>query len=544
MKETGKGGYVARLLAAADAAMARELNVFRWYIFALMLAVILIGGAQSSLKAQEAPASHATEASFRGEVLVKFEPGTAASAISDAHRQNGGQVKETIPGIDVQVVAVDRGQERDRVAAYERNPNVRFAEVNGLYRAADHGRPNDPQVDQQWQYDNTGQTGGTNNADVYAFGAWHATSDSDTVPIAVLDSGIKQSHGDLQGKIAQNANFSTSTTVDDVYGHGTHVAGSAAASTNNGVGVAGTCGGCVLYNTKVLDDYGNGSWSGIANGIVWAADNGAKVINMSLGGTSSSLTVEDAVNYAWGKGAILVAAAGNGGSNTLFYPAAYTNVIAVAATDHNDQKATFSNYGSSWVDVAAPGVSILSTTVDGAYGKKDGTSMATPHVSGVAGLVWSVSPASTTNQSIRDKVEATADPVAGTGTYWAKGRINSCKAVGSTCDRDATPPTVSSVSPVEGATGVSTSTNISATFSEAMDPATLTSSTVTLLEAVTPVAATVSYDGTSHTVTLDPSNLAKRTKYTATVKGGVGGAKDLAGNPLATDKVWSFTTGR
>lgn len=161
--------------------------------------------------------------------------------------------------------------------------------------------------------------------------------------------------------------------------------------------------------------------------------------------------------------------------------------------------------------------------------------------------MWSVSSASTTNQSIRDKVEATDDPVAGTGTYWAKGRINSCKAVGSTCDRDATPPTVGSVSPVEGATGVPTSTNISATFSEAMDPATLTTSTVALLEmgTATPVAATVSYDGTSRAVILDPSvNLAKRTKYTATVKGGVGGAKDLAGNPLATDKVWSFTTGR
>lgn len=359
---------MVRLLAVAGAAMARGLHVFRWNILALMLAVILVGGAQSSLKAQEAPAS------VRGEVLVKFEPGTAASAISDAHRQSGGRVKEIIPGIEVQVVAVDRGQERARVAAYEQNPNVRFAEVNSLYRAADHSRPNDPQVDQQWQYNNTGQTGGTNNADVYAFGAWHTTSGSGTVPVAVLDSGIKQSHADLQGKIAQNVNFSTSTTVDDVYGHGTHVAGSAAASTDNGVGVAGTCGGCALYNTKVLDDYGNGSWSGIANGIVWAADNGAKVINMSLGGTSSSLTVEDAVNYAWGKDAILIAAAGNGGSSTLFYPAAYPNVVAVAATDHNDQKATFSNHGSSWVDVAAPGVSILSTTADGAYGKKDGTS--------------------------------------------------------------------------------------------------------------------------------------------------------------------------
>ena len=540
---------MVRASYAARAVAGRAALTPGWLIVALVLALALLwGAAQGPVDAREALPNPAPQGNFvAGEILVKFEPGTTASNIADAHRRNGGRVKEGIPGIGVQVVAVDRGEERSSVDAYERNPNVLFAEVNGIYRAADHGRPNDPEVNLQWQYDNAGQTGGTNNDDIYAFGAWHKTSGSGTVPIATLDSGIKQTHGDLQAKIAKNVNFSTSGTVDDIYGHGTHVAGSAAAATNNGLGVAGTCPRCALFNVKVLGDNGNGDWAAVANGITWAADNGAKVINMSFGGTSPSDSVALAVDYAWGKGAVLAAAAGNGGASTPFYPAAYANVIAVAATDHNDQKASSSNYGSSWVDLAAPGVGILSTTVDGGYGTKDGTSMAAPHVAGVAGLAWSVSPASATNQSVRDKVEATADQIPGTGTYWAKGRLNACKSVDGTCDRDATSPTVSSVTPAEGATGVALDANATATFSEALDPATLTNSTVTLVAAgtTTPVSATVSYDGMSRTVTLNPSsNLVRSITYTATVKGGSGGAKDLAGNPLATDRAWSFTTGR
>ena len=531
---------------AAGAAGRAANRAFLWFVALVVLALALSGADRNPAKAQAPSAPATAEDPVAGEVLVKFEPGTPPTVVAEAHRENGGRVKETIPGIAVQVVAVKRGQEQASIAAYERNPRVVFAEPNGLYLAADHGKPDDPRVDQQWQYDNAGQTGGTKGADVYAFGAWHATTGSNAVPIAVLDSGIRQAHEDLQGKIARSVNFSASATSDDLFGHGTHVAGSAAASSNNGVGVAGTCRDCPLLNVKVLGDNGGGDWAAIANGITWAADDGAKVINMSLGGTSPSATVEEAVNYTWGKGAVLVAAAGNRGVSDPFYPAYYPNVIAVAATDQDDQKASFSNHGSSWVDVAAPGVGILSTTVDGGYGARDGTSMASPHAAGAVGLAWDVAPAGTTNQQIRDKVEATADPISGTGAYWAKGRVNTCKAVGATCDRDSTPPIISSVAPADGATGVSLGANASAAFSEAIDPVSLTTSTVTLVASgtTTPMAATVSYDGASQAVILDPtSSLAKRTKYTATVKGGIGGAKDLAGNRLAMDKVWSFTTG-
>jgi thermitase len=374
-----------------------------------------------------------------GEVLVKFRPGTPGQAIADAHRQNGGRVREEIPGIDVQVVLVPPGQERARAAAYARNPNVLFAEPNGLWQAV--AIPDDPRFGEQWGLHNTGQNGGTADADIDAPEAWESTRGSTDIVIAILDTGIDQSHEDLKVKLAGNLNFSGSKTVDDRYGHGTHVAGIAAAVTNNSLGVAGTCPACRLLNVKVLNDNGSGSWSGIANGIVAAADGGAKVINLSLGGYSASSTVAAAVDYAWGKGAVLVAAAGNDNTSSQLYPAAYDEVIAVAATDNKDQKASFSNYGN-WVDIGAPGVSILSTAPDHpnriwgrgvkyAYGS--GTSMATPFVSGVAGLVWATG-ACTTNSCVRTAVEGNVDTPSGLSGWWPRGgRLNACRAVGGSC---------------------------------------------------------------------------------------------------------------
>ncbi|HEX3036497.1 MAG TPA: S8 family serine peptidase, partial [Thermodesulfobacteriota bacterium] len=185
---------------------------------------------------------------------------------------------------------------------------------------------------------------------------------------------------------------------------------------------------CVLMNGKVLNDSGSGSWSGIANGIIWAADNGAKVINMSLGGPSGSSTVQSAINYAWNKGVVIVAAAGNEGISSPSYPAYYSNVIAVAATDENDNIASFSNYGT-WVDVAAPGVDILSAYIryNPPYVFLSGTSMASPHVAGLAGLLASQG---RNNINIRAAIENTTDNI---GLYpianGQKGRINAHKAV-------------------------------------------------------------------------------------------------------------------
>jgi thermitase len=412
-------------------------------VAALVLAggvALLVVGALGLFTAGTHPA-HAQappEGFVPGEILVKFEPGASGQEIAAAHRQNDGQVEQIIPDIGVRVVDVPVGREQSIAAAYERNPNVSYAEVNGIIRVADHPT-NDPRVGEQWPYNNTGQTGGTHDADIDAFEAWHVTEGSDAVAIAILDTGIDQSHEDLQAKIATNYNFTTSKTVDDRNGHGTHVAGSAAAVTGNGIGVAGACPNCLLYNVKVVGNDGVGRLSWLAKGITWAANNGAEVINMSLGSSSGSRTLRDAVNYAWEEGVVLVAAAGNQGVKRPRYPAYYPNVIAVASTDHNDVKAKSSNYGG-WVDVAAPGKSILSTAPDHRnrtwgkgvkYATLGGTSMATPHVAGEAGLLWSTS-YGLTNQSVRDRIEGTADPIVGTGTRWVHGRINANCAVAPT----------------------------------------------------------------------------------------------------------------
>ena len=457
---------------------------------------------------------------------------------------------------------MDRGKEKTKAKEYKGDPNVEFAEVNGVYEAVQTtSMPNDVRALEQWQYKNKKYLTATNRGDIDAYEAWSGgsitawdggTTGSSSVAIAILDTGIKEDHEDLTGKITKRQNFTTSATNGDVHGHGTHVAGSAAALTNNLKGVAGTCPRCTLYNVKVLDDTGSGQYSWMAQGITWAANNGVKVISMSLGGTSPSSTLQSAIDYAWSKGVIVVAAAGNSNTDAQFYPAAYDKVIAVGATDNADAKASFSNYGSSWVDVAAPGESILSTTVDGGYGLKSGTSMATPHVAGEAGLIWSkpglCAPAD--NACVRNRIESKTDPTSGTGTYWAKGRINTNGGIGGSTSAllpiDTTAPTVSSVSPSDEKTGVGRSTDVTATFSEAVDPTTLSSSSFTLVKngTTTPISATATLSPDGKTATLNPygsssTNLSRCKWYKATVTTGV---KDKAGNPLAEEKVWTFKT--
>ena len=273
--------------------------------------------------------------------------------------------------------------------------------------------------------------------------AWGVTT-GDGIKVAVLDTGVASDNADISPKVVARANFSTAVTGEDNYGHGTHVAGIIAA-TKDTAGVSGVCPGCSILDGKVINDSGSGSTSAIVNGINWAVENGANVINMSLGQRTPSQALEAAVNDAWNKGVVIVAAAGNAGTPDQFYPAAYPNVIAVAATDNNDAKASFSTYGN-WVDVAAPGVNVYSTfpkhpfVIGSSSGRSmgydiaSGTSMASPVVAGVAALVWS-SPAGTANTSVRASVESTADKIDGTGTDWVHGRVNACKAVAGVCDQ-------------------------------------------------------------------------------------------------------------
>ena len=387
-----------------------------------------------------------------GQIIVKFGDDRAAAGVL---RQHGLSEGAGIGSTRAQLIKVPAGKELQLIEALNRNPAVEYAEPDELVTAT----TTDEYFPRQYALENTGQTIsntaekqvldiGTPGADVQAVNAWTVTKGPAPDPVtgspsgirvAILDSGVTNDNGDITGKIVAQENFTDGETGDDNYGHGTHVAGIVAAATDNGIGVAGVCPECRILDAKVLNDSGSGSTSSISRGIDWAADNHAKVINMSLGQRVSSRTLEAAVNDAWSRNVVIVAAAGNGGTQAKIYPGAYPNVIAVAATDNKDAKASFSTFGK-WVDVAAPGVSVYSTfpnhpfvlgTQNGrsmGYDVASGTSMASPIVAGVAALVWST-PAGTDNAAVRTKIELTARKIAGTGTNWAHGRVNAHDAV-------------------------------------------------------------------------------------------------------------------
>jgi len=401
------------------------------FSFFLLISSLLLGlfSFNHSAKAQN-------EDHVPGQVLVKFKDGTLQHVIDAETRKQNGKVASKIDKLNVFVLKVPQAAEEKVVAAFSQNPNVEYAELDYIAQAS--MTVDDPYFSNQWGLENTGQTikgvAGVVDADIDGPTAWDTTQGG--VKVAILDTGIDQDHGDLSSKVVLQKNFTDSPTIDDLYGHGTHVGGIVAAITNNSIGVAGGCPNCQLMNGKVLNDSGSGAYSWVANGIIWAANNNAKVINMSLGGSVKSFTLENAVNYAWSKGVVVVAAAGNSANPSKTYPAAYTNAIAVAATNNKDQKASFSSYGAKWVDVAAPGENIFSTFPNHPYKINkslgydfgSGTSMATPMTSAVAALIWST-PYGTSASQVRTRLESTADKITGTGTYWFAGRVNAANAL-------------------------------------------------------------------------------------------------------------------
>ncbi|HLP14085.1 MAG TPA: S8 family serine peptidase [Flavobacteriales bacterium] len=279
---------------------------------------------------------------------------------------------------------------------------------------------NDPSYPSQWGL-------ATINAPL----AWNYFSTGSTIVIAIVDDAVERTHPDLSANLWVNPGDPTVNGVDDdgngytddvngwdvadndnnpnppttAFDHGTHVAGIAGARSNNSTGVAS-----IGFSTKLMCVKSTNSATSVTNGydgVLYAADNGADVINMSWGGSGSSVSTQAIIDYAFAQGCVLIAAAGNDDVSTIFYPAGYTNVIAVAATSSSDAKASFSNYGT-WVDISAPGNNIYSTTVGASYGNKSGTSMASPMVAGLAGLMLSLNPA-LTNVDIRNCLTSSAD---------------------------------------------------------------------------------------------------------------------------------------
>jgi subtilisin family serine protease len=296
---------------------------------------------------------------------------------------------------------------------------------------------------------------------------------------------------------------------------------------------------------KVLSSSGSGSLDAVARGITWAADNGAHILSLSLGGAGGSQQLQDAVNYAWNRGCLVVVAAGNGGSSSPQYPAYYTNCIAVAATDSSDRLASFSQYGS-WVDIAAPGVGILSTIPNNRYASYDGTSMACPHVAGAAAVLWSHNP-SLTNAQLRSALETNVDPYQpynGRTIAPNAGRLNVYRALQAVGGGGPTQPSLSSLSlnPTSVVGGNSSTGTVTLTAPAPSGGFVVNLSSSNTNVATVPSTVTVPAGATSANFTVSTQAVSSATSVTVTASaGGVSRTATLTVNPAPSVTLQSLT---
>jgi subtilisin family serine protease len=403
-----------------------------------------------------------------GELLVRFKSQAGPSERAGVRAQVAAQkIHEFRTGAERWRLGSGQGVGQ-AIARLRGNPHVAYAEPNYIVNL--ELAPNDPRYTELWGLNNAGQTGGTAGADIDAERAWNVSTGSPAVVVAVIDTGIDYNHPDLfqniwinQGEIPANGvDDDNNGFIDDVRGwdfvnddnnpfddngHGTHVSGTIGAVGNNGIGVAGVSWRVSLMGLKFLSAAGSGTTADAVDAIEYATMMGADIMSNSWGGGGFSQTLLDAINAAAGAEIVFVAAAGNGGADgigdnndtTPHYPSNYDapNVIAVAATDHNDARAVFSNFGPTSVDLGAPGVSVLSTLPGNSYGLLSGTSMATPHVSGAAALVRSVAP-NTSAALVRQLLLNFADDIQSLqGITVSGGRLNAFFPI---AEPDDTPP--------------------------------------------------------------------------------------------------------
>ncbi|MDQ4126931.1 MAG: S8 family serine peptidase, partial [Actinomycetota bacterium] len=452
---------------------AQRVSLLSGALMGSLLVVIALQGATQGAETQTAdPANDAVErssipapggAEFAGDrIIVGLEEEATQADLVALNQRNDASVEEDLPRSDVNVVDLPGDLTvAEAVQRYEASPDVEYAEPDFLLQPA--ASPNDPYYSKLYGLNNTGQTGGAPDADVDAREAWDTAIGRPTTVVAVIDEGIDTSHPDLRDNIWVNPDEVPGNRVDDdrngyvddvngwdfanddasVYDpdpitgdgdeHGTHVAGTIAAEGNNGVGVAGVNWQARIMACKFLVPNG-GYTSDAVEALNYAVREGVKISNNSWGGGGSSQALRDAISRADAAGHLFVAAAGNQGSNndtTPNYPSNYNsaNIIAVAATDHRDALASFSNYGATTVDLAAPGVNILSTLPANRYGNYSGTSMATPHVAGAAALIKSHSP-TLDDAQIKDRILQRVDKKANLqGKTATGGRLNATAAL-------------------------------------------------------------------------------------------------------------------
>jgi thermitase len=390
-----------------------------------------------------------------GQIMVKPKSGTEHRAFADELKNYDAAIVDKIPQLNLHIVRLPEHALSAALNGLRHNPNIEFAEPDAFL--APDAVPNDPYYGSEWHLTN-----------IKASAAWNSTVGSSSVIIAILDTGVDSSHPDLAGKLVAGWNcYDNNSNTSDVYGHGTAVAGTAAAASNNGLGMAGVAWNCRIMPVRISDSTGYAMYSTVAKGLTWAADNGARVANISYA-ASSSTAVKSAAQYFQGKGGVVAVSSGNEGAFSTEVDNPY--VLTVSATDSADIVASWSNTGNH-IDLAAPGVSILTTTRGGGYAYWNGTSFSAPVVAGVAALVISAKP-SLTGPDVQKIVKTATDDIgsAGFDTSSGTGRVNAEKAVALALattptpvtqptpvpTSDTTAPTVTITSPANGGTIPST----------------------------------------------------------------------------------------
>ncbi len=464
---------------------SQRLSLIAGVFAAAVVVVIGLQGATQEALTQPARGEEPTyqESSGRqfepGEIIVGLKEPASQADLRGLNQENDATIEEDLPRSDVNVVDLPRGLTvSEAVRAYEDSPDVQYAEPD--YLLYPDATPDDPRYSEQWALNNTGRSSGTADSDIDAPEAWKATVGSAETVVAVIDTGVDISHQDLRDNVWTNPDEIAGNNKDDDYNgyvddingwdflnddntvydsatddaHGTHVAGTIAAVGNNGTGVTGVNWDAQVASLKFLTATG-GSTSDAVEAINYAVAEGIDISNNSWGGGDRSKAIEDAIKRADTAGHIFLAAAGNEGTNndntnTPSYPANYDvpNVVSVAASDDTDRLASFSNFGASTVDLAAPGVGILSTLPGNKYGRYSGTSMATPHVAGVAALIKSQEPGLDDAQIKAQLLQYVDEKASLQGKVATNGRLNALRAV--TENADTTKPTVTAVRPTPG----------------------------------------------------------------------------------------------
>ena len=366
-------------------------------------------------------------------LLIHFDAGTPAETRDALIAEMGGELVTWIHQLNIAEIRVP--VQMEAMTAFQTNA-LSSAMTQGVVTYVEADRtvsaayaPNDP--------DFSDRTMSYGYEQVQTLDAWDIVTGSQQIIIAVVDSGINEAHPEFAGRLVPGYNFTDAehpNDLTDMSGHGTHVAGILAAALDNKQGVAGVCPNCRLMPIKVLNKSNIGSWSQLAQGITYAVDNGAQILNLSLGTPVASETLTYAIEYAIERGVIVVAAAGNNGSDAPYYPAALNGVVAVGATNQKDERWAKSDFGS-YIDLVAPGQIIYSTYNDldniyQGYTYMSGTSMAAPFVSGVAGLLLSIAPDLSADEVVEAMTLGAEDlGVSGWDTEFGYGRVNAVGAL-------------------------------------------------------------------------------------------------------------------